>query len=45
MEINNYHVEFTERTKKLLNEYYDKIEQEKGLEFTFLINCLLGDLL
>lgn len=42
MEIKNYNKEFTERTKKLLDEYYDKIEQEKGYEFTFLMNCLLG---
>lgn len=42
MEITKYNKEFTERTKKLLDEYYDKIEQEKGLEFTFLMNCLLG---
>lgn len=38
----NYHKEFTERTKKLLEKYYNLEKREEGYEFTFLMNCLLG---
>lgn len=37
----NYNLDFCKRSKELLETMYPETEK-KGLEFTFLINCLMG---
>lgn len=38
----NYPVDIVKRTKELIESQYQNIERQDSLEFTFLINCLLG---